>query len=337
MKKISIILLAAVVLASCAPKIGKTTKIYGTLPAGLSEINIKSEKLDTFVRGDKGTFYFETATDLSSVLFFEGGMAELQVIPDGTKLDVVLADSSYVNSRTPSISANERLKAFVNEVQNCVDYESLKSLSLKTINVEKDNAIGALAFLSSYSLMTDDELGQALRTLSSKTRSFGGISIIEKLYNSRKETSSGRPFRDFSVRTIVGYDYGVPTHRNVSLSDYAGQGRFTLLFFWNPRDAVSLEQVPYLKQVKSEFGKKGLDIVSVAMFADADEAFASALDLGFDWVALNGADDTVADLYGVAALPEIVYIAPDGMIIDRDILGEDIVGAARHYFEQIAQ
>ena len=335
MKKLSIILLAAALLASCTPKIGKTTKIYGVLPAGLNEVNIKSEKLDTFVRGDKGKFYFETETDLAMVLFFEGGVAELQVIPDGTKLDVVLADSSYVDSRTPAISANERLKTFVHGVQNCTDYEQLKSLSLKTINMEKDNAIGALAFLSSYAILTDDELGQALRTLNSRVRGFGGISVIEKLYNSRKETSAGSRFRDFSVRTIVGYDYGVPIHRNVSLSDYAGQGNFTLLFFWNPRDAVSLEQVPFLKQVKSEFGRKGLDIVSVAVYADADEAVDAAAEQGFDWVALNGAEDYVADLYGIAVLPEIVYIAPDGMILDRDIIGEDIVAAARHYFEQL--
>lgn len=337
MKKVSFLFLAIALLSSCAPKVNKVTRIYGDLPAGLDEINIKSEKLDSFVRGDKGKFCIELPTDLTKMYILECGVSELQVIPDGTKLDVFLGDSCYVKSRTPEISAQERLNAFVEKASVALDYEELKTLALRTINAEKDNVIGALAFQSSYVLLTDDELGQALRTLSSKVRGFGVLPVIERIYNARNETSSGCYFRDFSVRTITSYDYGVPRYSNVNLSDYAGKGRFILLYFWNSRDENSLEQVPYVKRVKNEFGKQGLEVVSVALYGDAEEDKAVAEEQGFNWVALNGADDSVSDLYGLAVLPEVVYIAPDGTILNRELSGEDIYSAAKHYFEQQAQ
>ncbi len=337
MKKNGILLFAAAALfASCSPKTSETTKIYGELPPGLNEVELHSETLDTVVRADGGKFVFETPTDPATVIYFACGRAEAVVVPDGTKLDLVLADSSYVTSRAPEISVQERLNDFSRKLAEVQDYEGLKNLALQTINAEKDNVVGAIAFQSAYVLMTDDELGQALRTLSPRARKFDIVPVVERIYNARKATSTGCYFRDFSVRTITGYDYGVPVYSNISLSDYAGMGQFVLLYFWNPDDENSISQIPFIKRVKDEFGRQGLEVVSVALYADAEYAMAAADELDFDWVALNGADDSVGDLYGLAVIPEVVYIAPDGTILDRGLFDEDIYSAAKHYFEQLS-
>ncbi len=341
MKKTYAIILAAAALAACNPQPKDVTKIYGVAPAGLDEIEMFYEDVDSLIIAEDGKFYLELPTNVARLVTFEAGPGSVEVIPDGTVLDVVLADSSYANSRRPEISVQERLNAFVDRVMESADrpFEETKKIALETINAEKSNAIGALAFQTIYPYLTEEEAGQALRTLSPAVRKSGTVAVIEKLYNARQETSPGRPYRDFSVRTVSSFDYGVPVYSRVRLSDFVGRGNFTLLFLWNARDQASLSQIPFIKDTYDSFKSKGLDVVSVSLY-DADppyDALYVAQAYGMDWVALNGAEDTVADLYGVLALPLVIYLDPQGNIIDRDVYGEDIKSAAQYYFEQMEQ
>lgn len=340
MKKIVPILLAAACMASCAPKVKDVTRIHGVAPQGLDEVGMSYADVDSVIKAENGSFYLELPTSRTDLVTFSSGPAVLQLIPDGTVLDLVLADSSYVNSRTPSISLQERLNVFTTKLLSVQDdLESGKRLALETINAERDNAIGALAFQTIYVYLDENEAGQALRTLSPTVRKSGSIALIERLYNARQETSSGHPYRDFSVRSVDHFEYGLPEYSRVRLSDFVGQGRFTLMFLWNVRDQMSLSQIPFIKDTYDSFRSKGLDVVSVSLYdtdPPYDSMYASQL-YEMDWTALNGGDDSIADLYGVLTLPLTVYFDPEGNVLDRDLYGEDIKAAAQHYFTMMEQ
>lgn len=323
---------ALLLLASCAPKVKETTLLRGQLPAGLDELEIHCQALDTLLKGEDGRFEISLPTNLYDLVTIESGPAVLQLVADGTALDIVLADSSTVSSRTPEISLEEKFSAFLGEVSAAETPEDLKKTAVAAINAHKDDVVGAAALQMACLYMTDEELGQALRTLSSKARSSESMRVLEKLYNSRMETSEGCHFRDFTVNTVSGWDYGVPLRTKVSLSDYAGMGQFTLLFFWNSRDKFSVEQVPYIQQVWKKYGKKGMNVVSVSVGDQAEESVYASSELGMDWVTLNSAEVYVLDLYGAVTTPLVVYIAPDGTILNRDLLQDDIVNAADHYY-----
>lgn len=326
--------LAALACVSCSPKVKDITVLRGELPSGLDEVEIHGPSLDTLLKGVDGSFEIEVPTDIYTLVNLESGPAGVSVVPDGTVLEIVLCDSSTVSSRTPGISLQEKLNGFLRTVAGAETPEDYKKEALAAINANSDNVVGAAAFQAACFLMDDEEMGQALRTLSPKARSLESVALVEKLYNARMETSEGCLYRDFKVNTVSGYDYGIPVHTRVSLSDYVGQGQFVLLWFWNSRDQLSLEQIPFLQELWKKYGNKGLQIVSVAMYDNPEDAIYAAYEYKMDWVALNNADDKLLDLYGALTLPLTVYFAPDGSILNRDLLGEDIVAAADHYFSQ---
>lgn len=329
-----LICLAALACAACTPRVKDVTVLRGELPSGLDEVEIHGAALDTLLKGEDGRFEIEIPTNPCTLVRLVSGPAQLALVPDGTVLEIVLCDSSTVSSRTPSISLQEKLNSLLRTLALAETQESYKKEAISAINANSDNVLGAAAFQAACFLMDDAEIGQALRTLSPQARSLESVALIERLYNARMETSEGYLYRDFRVKSVSGFDYGIPVYTRVSLSDYVGQGQFVLLYFWNSRDELSLEQIPYLKEVWKKYGKKGLQIVSVAMYDTPVEAMYVADEQGMDWVALNNAEDKLLDLYGALSLPLTVYFAPDGSILNRDLLGEDIVSAADHYFSQ---
>lgn len=340
MKKIIPIILCVLCLAACSPKVKDVTRIHGVAPEGLDEVEMTYASVDSVIKAENGNFYIELPTSRVDLVTFTSGPASLQLIPDGTVLDMVLSDSSYVNSRTPSISLQERLNDFMGKMLGVEDdLQSGKRIALETVNAERDNAIGALAFQTIYVYLDENEAGQALRTLSPIVRKSGNIALIERLFNARQETSAGHPYRDFSVKTVDHFEYGLPEYSRVRFSDFVGHGRFTMLYLWSARDELSLSQIPYIKDTYDTFKSKGLDVVSVSLYdtdPPYDSMYAAQL-YEMDWVALNSGDDSIVDLYGALTLPLLVYFDPDGNVLDRDLYGDDIKGAAQHYFSMLEQ
>ena len=118
--------------------------------------------------------------------------------------------------------------------------------------------------------------------------------------------------------------------RPLRLADY--RGRFLLLDFWAVGCAKSASDVPYLKSIYNEFGKDGR-LVVIGVSADADPTrvaeYAAKNDLpwtqgflGEHWE--HG--DARAD-YGLASLPYIVLIGPDGKVIASDLCCDAIKAA----------
>ena len=125
----------------------------------------------------------------------------------------------------------------------------------------------------------------------------------------------GKPFIDFSV------EYKGKT---VRLSDYVGRGQYVLADFWASWCGPCKQQIPELTALHQQYKDKELILLGIAV-RDKEENTEKAIDdLGIPYPQIINAQDIPASLYGVDAIPHTILFAPDGIIIARNIYGNEL-------------
>lgn len=223
------------------------------------------------------------------------------------------------------------------EAMNCVvaiQKDSLMTDSIKAIEVEKiygayqtyadslmnaniDNPVGAAFLIDNAYEMPADELEKTME----EHPSLKAYSKLNKILDQKKlaqETGVGKKYKDFEV-TYEG--------KTTKLSDLMQPGHYTLVDFWASWCGPCRREIPVIKQIKEEWGPKGLDVVGVAVWdepADTEKAIES---LGIDWPVIFDAKTIPTDLYGILGIPSIFLIGPDGTILVRDLGGQELKDA----------
>lgn len=366
MKRILLIAAVVVAAAACGNRTSDITKVYGEVPAGLDEVYVFLDELgiDTLVTAQDGKFYIELPKCLTCAAAVEAGYNAVQFISDGTELDIVMEDGASVKSRQPKVSVQERMNEFneksvqfetefQKEAQEIMDdsdsdqYEKeeklaalsnkkldeLKEFNSAAINANRDNLIGAIAFVNMAQFFDDDQIGQALGTLAPEVKKIEIVGIIESLYNARQETAVGKQFKDFTVENVLGYnEYGEPVTERASLSDYVGNGYYTLVHFWSAENDHSKALIPYLQDAYRVYGDLGLRVLSVSVWDDPKEASDTAARYGIGWDKINNVSEEASRAYGFMDVPLLVLFSPEGAILRRDAYGEEILTTLDTYF-----
>ena len=104
---------AAILALSCA-KVSDVTRIEGRVAAdGIDQVSVSiTDVLDTLVSVTDGKFSLEIPTDITRIGLISTSSYSVEFIPDGTSLQVTLADESTVKSSSPKISLQERYNEY---------------------------------------------------------------------------------------------------------------------------------------------------------------------------------------------------------------------------------
>lgn len=125
----------------------------------------------------------------------------------------------------------------------------------------------------------------------------------------RAGTSSGSTFKDFSAVQ--------PDGEEVSLSDYAGHGKWTLVDFWASWCPYCIKDLPALKDVYKAYESKGLIIVGVAVRDTIPDTQKAVKNHGIEWPVIYNAGTVPYALYGITGIPHLMLIDPAGKIVSR--------------------
>lgn len=153
------------------------------------------------------------------------------------------------------------------------------------------------------------------------------VAITQRIEAART-IGPGRPAPDFTQTTVEG--------REVSLSDY--RGKYVLLDFWASWCAPCRAESPWLVRAIESYGNKGFDVLGVSLDKETDrDAWIKAMhDDGYTWTNvsdLKGWNNAAARLYGIRAIPQNYLIDPQGVIIDENLRGEELLEALSKLFE----
>ena len=185
----------------------------------------------------------------------------------------------------------------------------------KALKENKANVIGTIALfhLISGEFSASNEQIDAWRKIADASiLNTSEIKYLTGIIDARTATQPGALYRD-----IVGSD----EHANRKLSQYAGQGHYTLVDFWASWCGPCRRAMPGLKKIYETYHKDGLEIVGIAVWDQWADHLKAVESLALPWVQIFSTKAT--DLYGVTGIPHIMLIDPQGKIIARSLHGEE--------------
>lgn len=137
----------------------------------------------------------------------------------------------------------------------------------------------------------------------------------------RPMTDVGSMFVDFSIE----YEGKI-----TRLSDYVGRGKYVLADFWASWCGPCIAAFPMMKQLHKSYANRGLRIIGISLDEEG-VSWRKAIEKHYlPWVQLR---ETVAsksnksaasNLYGIAGVPTLVLIDPNGKIISSDLNIKDL-------------
>lgn len=193
---------------------------------------------------------------------------------------------------------------------------TLISAMLVHYDANLDNDIAAVVLMEINYYLSTEQTEVALAKASPIIRNRRILREIATKIENIKQTAVGKPFVDFPGETLTG--------EKVSISDYAGKGKYTLIDFWASWCGPCRGEMPNLSKIHKQYKDKGLDIISVAVW-DKPEASQKAIEeLQMDWIQIIDAQTTPMKLYGFDGIPFILLLDPQGTILARDLRGEEL-------------
>ncbi|MFR9523195.1 MAG: TlpA disulfide reductase family protein [Rikenellaceae bacterium] len=197
-------------------------------------------------------------------------------------------------------------------------YDQYLALTSSTIDANLNNMFGAYLFASGE--IRDLEADEAMARIAEFSQEIQALDFMAEIVESIEaslRTEVGQPYTDVNMVDNQGND--------VAVSSLLAQGKYVLIDFWATWCGPCMEEMPYLKSAYAQFKDKGFEIYGISLDRSAED-WKSMLDKGdMPWVnVLYTESDNAAELYAVSSIPTNFLISPEGIIVAKNLRGEDI-------------
>lgn len=125
-----------------------------------------------------------------------------------------------------------------------------------------------------------------------------------------------------TMKDIINREVGRPAYqftamtkddKAIKLSDY--KGKYVVLDFWSSTCIPCLRMAPYVKQLYDTYRAKGFEIIAISLDTKKEDWVAAMQKheiSGVQVSSLKGADDPIAEYYGIFQMPSMILIDPKG-------------------------
>ena len=300
-----------------------------------------SGKLDKPMMANLTTISEASGIQCKSVIVLEHGKIHINMSTDslyGTPLNETLYKTYTADSL--SLVYRNRIEACVTKYHNTDNLQQresarkecdnlLEQMSARTIDLSRqvysdnlDNVLGAYAL---HMIVEND--GISFDSLDHILQSAGPIfADYEPLRKARTQlfhlanTAEGKPYVDF-----IGID---KSGEEIHLSDLIDSKHITLVDFWASWCSPCRQEISSnLNNIYAKYQKKGVDIIGVDVWDTPEKHKAAVADLDVKYPQIIDTVGTSTEIYGVSGIPSILLIDKNGIIVRRDLRGEQIEAA----------
>ena len=223
---------------------------------------------------------------------------------------------------------NDKIAAWSKEMQAIADDSTLSEAEndaryaeglMKLYQDNKDNAIGPWAFCNylMYKDLSEADIDALLKAAPAR---YAELKRVAKAKNAARQltiTAEGQKFTDFEVMAEDG--------AKQKLSDYVGKGKVVVVDFWASWCPPCRAEIPKLQALKAKYGDR-FDVLDVAVWDNPDDTHKAIEELNITWPVIIGTHKLTepTDLYGIKSIPHVIIFGPDGTIVSRNLLGDDL-------------
>ncbi|MBR6251163.1 MAG: AhpC/TSA family protein [Bacteroidales bacterium] len=148
---------------------------------------------------------------------------------------------------------------------------------------------------------------------------FPQASRIVEEREAQQKTAEGKPYIDFEATKTDG--------DKLKISSVVESNKLTLIDFWASWCGPCRAEMPFVIDAYEKFHGKGFEIVGVSL-DNSKDAWLGAIDqLKMNWLNVSdlaGWDCEYAALYNVRAIPSNFLVNKDGIIVGKNLRGDDL-------------
>lgn len=259
-----------------------------------------------------GTFKFKKTLKLPELygLTIDKEESPLYVFLEKGKVDVSLDPEGYYRNSVVTGSVSNDL---------FTSYKKQKEVKIDAfIKANPGSLVAAYVLYRDFSYrLSPEEIKQNLQLLDPKLSNTPYVAVLKDLVNVLTSVGIGNKAPDFEGLT--------PEGKSVKLS--AHFGKYLLLDFWASWCGPCRRENPNLVKAYEKYHDKGFDIFAVSLDKNKEAWLKGIKDDNLSWTHVSDLafwNSAAAKLYGVRAIPANVLIDPNGVIIGRNLRGEDL-------------
>ena len=195
--------------------------------------------------------------------------------------------------------------------------EATRALSFEFVKENIDNELGQHIFMSSAAMFETEQQKEILALADDEFKSNENVQSIIAQIEAAEKVAIGKNYIDLTMET--------PEGKTISLSDYAGKGKYVFIDFWAAWCGPCIKEMPNVVEAYSKYKDKGLEIVGVSLDQDKDKWIEGIEELNMTWPQMSDLkfwESEAVELYGFRGIPHTVLLDKEGKIIEKDLRGE---------------
>ncbi len=274
---------------------------------------------------------FKMTTDLKDSMIFSmlftkdrKNFKELWLEENAMTFD---ASTTSFNDAIITGSINQDLAKKIKEVHaNIVELPKDSIIKREANFIKKyPNSLVSAYFLYGNSNMTQQEVRELFSSLTYDVQKTSlGKKIAKKLEKDMPKI--GENYKDFKISN--------KENELQNISDFTGD--LTLIQFWSSSCGGSRQMNATLKKVYDKFHSRGLNIISISKDNLKDNWITAINEDNMSWPQLsnlNGWKGEVFEAYGISSTPSNILIDKNGIIIGKNILGNELENQVIQFLE----
>lgn len=320
MKKSLFVMIIALIAVSCTQKQEESVLLSGRVEGVESGIvylqKFRNKTFDVIDSSEivNGEFSFSKDVELPEIygLSLDSTKGSFLLFLDENQANVVLDSANYYRNTT--VEGSELHSLYV-------DYKSQRNVEIDSfIRQHPSSLVSAYALYRDYSYrLTPEQIRSNIDLLDPSLRNTPYVETLEELIPTLEEVAVGNKAPNFTATDTEG--------NSVELADHIGKSKYVFLDFWASWCGPCRRENPNIVRAYEEYKDKGFDIFAVSLDHSKVGWLAAIEKDKLTWTNVTDLkhwDSEPAKLYGVRAIPSNFLIDENGVIVAKNLKGEDL-------------
>ena len=251
-------------------------------------------------------------------LYIKGWRRALPFFADNQNV-VINGDFNAYNKINVTAALTQKNLDVINRKLSKADDQIVKMMVSEYVKNNKNDALAPYLLYKYKWAFNLRDFKELIKHISRDVNS-GYYEKIKEYIQMLERTSVGQPYIDFTLNNIDG--------EAVTLSELVGKSKLIMIDFWASWCPDCRVENPNIVEAYELYKDKGLEIVSVSLDTDKEAWLKGIKDDNLSWnnhlSALNGWNCPAATEYGVAFIPQNVLINEKGIIVAKNLNGDNL-------------